>query len=209
MILFVEGPRACGKTYLIENFIADCQDPRIEYYKFYFANHIKLLGLQPLDKTPALHYFSLGNIMTILEMNLRPEYKDKIWIFDRAIISAYTWAVLRGRLTQERADTEYTTLLQSELYRNCKTIVIQVKGQTQDTSRKKDIFDGVHTTEEECNLINHFILCGSPSLDYRAWDNRLSFVTNTFNQETQRFNDDSNVAFMQKCYTLLDLRPNK
>ena len=88
MILFIEGPRHSGKTYLINNFLSVCNDPRIEYYKFYFANHIKMLDLVKLDDSAALHYFSLGNIMTIMEMNLRPEYRDKIWIFDRAILSA-------------------------------------------------------------------------------------------------------------------------
>ena len=87
MILFIEGPRHSGKTYLINNFLSVCNDPRIEYYKFYFANHIKMLDLVKLDDSAALHYFSLGNIMTIMEMNLRPEYRDKIWIFDRAIFS--------------------------------------------------------------------------------------------------------------------------
>jgi predicted AAA+ superfamily ATPase len=90
MILFVEGARHCGKTFLINKFIENCNDPRLEYYKFYFADHIKTLDLVELDSDPSLHYFSLGNIMTIMEMNLRPEYRDKIWIFDRAIISAYT-----------------------------------------------------------------------------------------------------------------------
>ena len=111
MILFVEGARHSGKTFLINKFVEDCNDPRVEYYKFYFANHIKTLDLVGLDSTPSLHYFSLGNIMTIMEMNLRPEYQDKIWIFDRAIISAYTWAILRNRLTRNAAELEFLKLL--------------------------------------------------------------------------------------------------
>lgn len=219
MILFVEGPRSCGKTYLIENFLtklkanplylAEPSVRNIEYYKFYFANHIKTLGLQNLDATPALHYFSLGNIMTIMEMNLRPQYKDKIWIFDRAIISAYSWAVLRHRLTPDRARQEYEALLNSDLYRNCKTIVIKVNRQTND-NRGKDMFDGAHSTEEEVHQLNHFIQFGLPSLDYRPWNNELSFITNTFNETTQRFNDDSDVAFTDECYRLLlGITPNK
>ena len=120
MILFIEGPRHSGKTYLIERFLEQNTDPRVEYYKFYFANHLKTLELQWQEDQPGLHYFSLGNIMTIMEMNLRPEYKDKIWIFDRAIISAYTWAILRNRLDIPRAKAEYLRLLDSELFTNCK-----------------------------------------------------------------------------------------
>ena len=115
MILFIEGPRHSGKTYLINNFLSVCNDPRIEYYKFYFANHIKMLDLVKLDDSAALHYFSLGNIMTIMEMNLRPEYRDKIWIFDRAILSANAWAILRGRLSIESAKSEYSKLVSSDV----------------------------------------------------------------------------------------------
>lgn len=204
MILSIEGPRACGKTYLIENFIKSVNDPRIEYYKFYFADHIKTLGLQNLDNTPALHYFSLGNIMTIMEMNLRPEYQGKIWIFDRSIISAYAWAILRHRLTQVRAREEYKVLLNSDLYRNCKTIVINVNRQTND-NRGKDIFDGAHSTEEEAHQLKQFIEVGRTLLDYRPWNNELSFITNTFNETTQRFNDDSTVAFTAECYRILGI----
>ena len=219
MILFVEGPRSCGKTYLIENFLKNLKaqqekyplDPTlfgVEYYKFYFANHIKTLGLQDLDATPALHYFSLGNIMSIMEMNLRPQYQGHTWIFDRAIISAYSWAVLRKRLSPERARQEYEALLNSDLYRNCKTIVVKVDRQTND-NRGKDIFDGAHSTEEEVHQLNHFIQFGRTSLDYRPWNNELSFITNTFNETTQRFNDDSDVAFTAECYRLLGIPPNK
>jgi thymidylate kinase len=219
MILFVEGPRSCGKTYLIENFLAKLKEQQkqypldpvffgVEYYKFYFANHIKTLGLQDLDATPALHYFSLGNIMSIMEMNLRPQYQGHTWIFDRAIISAYAWAVLRNRLTPNRARDEYRALLSSELYQNCKTIVIAVDRQTND-NRGKDMFDGAHSTEEEYHQLGHFLDFGVEFLSNQHRNNSLSFITNTFNETTQRFNDDSDVAFTAECYRLLGIPPNK
>ena len=202
MILFVEGARHCGKTFLINQFIEKANDPRIEYYKFYFADHIKTLGLVSLDNEPSLHYFSLGNIMTIMEMNLRPEYADKIWIFDRAIISAYTWAILRKRLTRTKAELEFLTLLKTNLYANSKTLVVSVAGQTGDSSRVKDTWDGAHSTTEEQQLMAHLIELGVKDLANSDKNNKLSIVFNSFDE-------DSVNSFNSECYTLLGIEPNK
>ena len=189
MIVFIEGPRNCGKTFLINQFMEGCTNPNIQYYKFYFANHVKLLGLQELDVTPALHYFSLGNIMTIMEMNLLPENKDKVWIFDRAIISAYTWAVLRHRLTKKEATEEYLKLLKSPLFQNCKTVVIKVNKDTEDSQRTKDIWDGAHSTQDEFDLMQEFIRAGFEELTDEIWDNDIEVINNQFDAESvKRFN---------------------
>lgn len=202
MILFVEGARHSGKTFLINQFLEKYDDPRIEYYKFYFANHVKMLDLVELDSTPALHYFSLGNIMTIMEMNLRPEYKDKIWIFDRAIISAYTWAILRKRLGRSQAELEFLKLINSDLYKNSKTLVVSVAGQTGDSSRIKDTWDGKHSTTEEQLLMASLIESGLKNLADTDKNNGLSFVFNQFDEASVN-------SFNRECCKLLGLEPNK
>lgn len=215
MILFVEGPRASGKTYLINSLLEEINPkpinsikyplepvykPKAEYYKFYFAKHIELLGLQDLDNTAALHYFSLGNIMTILEMNQQPQYKDKTWIFDRAIVSAYVWSVLRGRLTPCRAKDEFETLIGSSLYSNCKTIMITTDDDRtkHDTARNKDVFDGKHTTSEELHMFGKFLDFGKYTLCDSERDNALSIVVN-------RFDQDSTNCFIQESKKLLGI----
>ena len=202
MILFVEGARHSGKTFLINQFLEKYDDPRIEYYKFYFANHVKMLDLVELDATPALHYFSLGNIMTIMEMNLRPEYKDKIWIFDRAIISAYTWAILRKRLGRSQAELEFLKLINSDLYKNSKTLVVSVAGQTGDSIRIKDTWDGKHSTTEEQLLMASLIESGLKNLADTDKNNGLSFVFNQFDEASVN-------SFNRECCKLLGLEPNK
>lgn len=202
MILFVEGARHSGKTFLINQFLESCNDPRIEYYKFYFANHVKTLDLVGLDETPALHYFSLGNIMTIMEMNLRPEYKDKIWIFDRAIISAYTWAILRNRLSRNAAELEFLKLINSDLYKNSKTLVVAVTGQTGDSGRVKDTWDGKHATFEEQQLMAKIIESGSSQLSNNDAGNQLSFIFNQFDELSVKL-------FKNECYRLLNIEPDK
>jgi hypothetical protein len=202
MILFIEGPRGCGKTFLINQFLEECQDPRLEYYKFYFANHVKWLGLADRDSDPSLHYFSLGNIMTILEMNQRPEYRDKIWIFDRALISAYTWAVLRGRLEIEAAGDEYMKVLESDLFKNCKTLYVTVDRQTGDTTRVKDTWDGVHSTQVETDHLSHFFGLGFDLIGSSERDNGGMIVRNNFDETSVNL-------FKSACYQLLGIEPNK
>ena len=202
MILFIEGPRGCGKTFLINKFLEECCDPRLEYYKFYFANHIKRFGLAERDSDPSLHYFSLGNIMTILEMNQRPEYKDKIWLFDRALISAYTWAVLRKRLGLEAAGTEYMQVLESDLFKNCKTVYVTVDRQTADTTRIKDIWDGAHSTVEETDHLSHFFNLGFDLIGSSSRSNNGAIIQNRFDQASVDL-------FKATCYGLLGIEPNK
>jgi hypothetical protein len=202
MILQIEGPRGSGKTFLINKFLEECNDPRVEYYKFYFADHVKSLGLQSLDRTPALHYYSLGNIMTIMEMNLRPEYRDKIWIFDRAILSAYTWAILRNRLTDDVARSEYLNLLGSDLFSNYRTLLVSVNGQTDDLIRSKDLWDAAHSTSEELSIMTQLAELGSTELANSSKNNLIGRVINQF--------DESSVAsFNHECYKLLGIKPNK
>ena len=202
MILFIEGPRHSGKTFLINNFLKECSDPRLEYYKFYFANHVKTLDMVSDEKSPSLHYFSLGNIMTIMEMNLRPEYKDKIWIFDRAIISAYTWAILRNRLSRNAAELEFLKLINSDLYKNSKTLVVAVTGQTGDSGRVKDTWDGKHATFEEQQLMAKIIESGSSQLSNNDAGNQLSFIFNQFDELSVKL-------FKNECYRLLNIEPDK
>lgn len=156
MIVFVEGPRGCGKTYLLNKFFERNDDPRIVYYKFYFADWVKKLGLKGLDNDKALHYLSLGNILTILEQ-MKDDNK-KILVFDRAIISAYTWAALRKRLSESIIEVELETIVMSNYYTNCKTLWIDsYKGQNKTDDRNKDMWDNIHSATEEAYVMSELI----------------------------------------------------
>ena len=181
---------------VINKFLETCTDPRVEYYKFYFANHVKSLNLSRFDKDPALHYYSLGNIMTILEMNQRPQYKDKIWIFDRAIISAYVWAILRERLSTTEALDEYNNLLSSELFSNCKTLYIKVNGDGKESGRVKDMWDMVHSTSAEQLLMDKLIYDGGFCL-------RNPRRGNAFIEITNNWDENSIEEFKKACYFLI------
>lgn len=204
MILYVEGPRASGKTYLIREFIKSCNKPNVEYYKFYFANHVNTLNLKHLEGTPALHYFSLGNILTIMEMNLLPENSNKVWVFDRAIISAYVWAQQLGRLTEDQARSEFMTLISSNLYYNSKTLLVQptVDRSSVDSTRKKDQFDGLFSTEDELSQMSNFLQSGMKQMTDSSKNNQAISVFNNFDKA-------SVYSFIDSCNLLLQNQSNK
>jgi hypothetical protein len=96
MIIFCEGPRHSGKTHLIDEFFKQNSNPNVIYYKFKFAKYIDDFGMRDQESGAGVHYFSIGNILTILELN-KTLLKDKIVVFDRCIYSAYVWSIYRNR----------------------------------------------------------------------------------------------------------------
>ena len=101
MILVIEGHRHSGKTFLIEKFFEQNTNPKVHYYKFQFAKYIDQLEMRDQDAGPGVHYFSIANVLTILELN-QTILKDQILVFDRCIFSAYVWSIYRERMDQFR-----------------------------------------------------------------------------------------------------------
>lgn len=182
MITYIEGPRNCGKTFLLTKYFDRTEfKGKIEYYKFYFANHFKTLGLEWIEDSPALHYFSLGNIMTIMEMNVEKKLQKPI-VFDRAIISAYTWAILRKRLSKEKASEEFIKLISSPLFVNSKTVVIR-HNTLGSSNRIKDSWDNLDNSEE-WKIMSELIDLGKTHLSDKERNNELVFIDNDFNENS-------------------------
>ena len=120
MIISIEGPRNTGKSHLLNSFLEKNENPNVIYYKFLFAKYIDQFNMRDQESGPGMHYFSLGNILSIFELN-QTLFKDKIILFDRCIHSAYVWAIYRERLGREKLLAEYSKILNSELYTNCST----------------------------------------------------------------------------------------
>lgn len=139
MIVLVEGPRGTGKSHLIDNFFAQNTDDRFVYYKWNLASCVEFLDLN--DKGEVTHYFSLGSILTILEMG-NTIFKDKVLVLDRSIFSAYIWAIYRKRLPNEELMVEFMKILSSPIYQECKVIYTLRDETVKEFDRgKKDIFD--------------------------------------------------------------------
>lgn len=183
MVIFIEGPRHVGKTYLINKFLEQNNDSDVEYYKFYFADYIDKLNLHRFDQDPALHYFSLGNIMTILELN-NTLLKDKVLIFDRSVFSAYVWAQLRERLTEEEAKNEFKKLLHdTTLYENVK-VLYMTRTKEPTESRTKDYFDEFDDYQKEDRLFKNLFSEFFVQINDQKRENQLTYFSNDFTEDS-------------------------
>jgi hypothetical protein len=151
MIVMIEGPRHCGKTYLLENFFRTNANPDIMYYKFAFAKYIDDLSIRDHETGAGVHYFSIANVMTILELN-QTVFKDKLLVFDRSIFSAYVWSIYRKRMDRDRLLNEFRKILSSDLYQNCCVINIDRINSIEVSKREKDFFGNFEDYAEEWSI---------------------------------------------------------
>lgn len=184
MIIFIEGTRHSGKTYLLTQLIEKHgTDLNLLYYKFYLANEYSAI-VKDWDKSDkGIHYFSMGNIMTILD--LHKHFPEKIFVFDRAHITAATWAVLWNRLSLDEAKSELTGLITRPGYQDCKTIMIDAPDEfKQDQARKKDLWDGLISSSNEKQIMQDLI-------QSTPWTFKEGRLGNSFCNFTNNFNQDS------------------
>ena len=153
MIILIEGHRHSGKTFLMEKFFEENKDPKIHYYKFQFAKYIESLGLRDQEDGPGVHYFSIANVLTILELN-QSILKDQVIVFDRCIFSAYVWSIYRERMDKDRLANEFRKILNSELWQNCKILYVSRPTEITTEVREKDYFENFENLESEKNLFD-------------------------------------------------------
>jgi len=156
MIVFIEGPRHTGKSYLIDEFFKQNRNPNVIYYKFKFAKYIDDLGMRDQESGPGVHYFSIANVLTILELN-QTLLKDKLLIFDRSIFSAYVWSIYRNRMDRDRLLTEFEQILKGELYTNCLLVYLTRKDMPTPEKREKDYFGNFENYAAERNLFEEVL----------------------------------------------------
>ncbi len=184
MIIFIEGTRHSGKTYLLNQLIKKHgAELNLFYYKFYLADEYSAI-VKDWDKSDSgIHYFSMGNIMTILD--LHEHFPEKIFVFDRAHITAATWATIWNRIEFNQAQSELYGLIKRPGYQNCKTIMIDAPDEfKQDQARKKDLWDGLVSANEEKLLMLNLI----QDAPFRFKDGRDG---NSFDQFTNNFTAES------------------
>jgi thymidylate kinase len=183
MIIFVEGPRTAGKTTLIENFFKQNQNPNVVYYKFYFAKYLEEFDIKRWDTGAGVHYFSISNILTILELN-KNILKDKILVFDRSIFSAYTWSILRKRMETDDLLNEFEKILKSDLYSDCTLLFLRKNQHFDSKDRVKDYFDQFENYELELSIFNNIIDKFNKYIIDSSKNNRYCEFINKFDEES-------------------------
>lgn len=183
MIVFIEGPRHSGKTRLIDEFFKQNTDPNVIYYKFKFAKYIDELDMRDQETGPGVHYFSISNVLTILELN-QQLLKDKTVIFDRSIFSAYVWSIYRKRMDKTRLLNEFKKILGSDLYEHCTLLYLTKKKEVEVVKRTKDYFGNFedYSAEKEIfeEVLNETI---EYSVNSKKQNQRIDFE-NRFDRES-------------------------
>ena len=165
------------------------------YYKFYLADEYSSIVKEWDKSDKGIHYFSMGNIMTILD--LHKHFPEKIFVFDRAHITAATWATIWNRLNFDQAKAELYGLIDRPGYQNCKTVMIDAPAEfKQDTARKKDLWDGLVSSKDEHRIMRKLI----EDTPFRFRDDRIG---NSFEYFTNNFSPDSVDEFCSLIQTLV------
>jgi thymidylate kinase len=183
MIVLVEGPRGAGKSHLVDNFFAQNEDDRFVYYKWNFASWVEFLNLK--EKGEVTHYFSLANILTVLEMS-STIFKDKILILDRSIFSAYVWANYRGRIPKHDLIEEFHRIISGPLYNNCKLIYVNRDNLVQKYNRgNKDIFDQYEDYHREKQEFDEWLTIFNEQINDMFRGNAAFMFNNRFDTKSQ------------------------
>ena len=183
MIIFIEGCRHVGKTHLIDSFFKQNTNPNVIYYKFRFAHYIDELEMRDQENGPGVHYFSIANVLTILELN-KTLLKDKIVVFDRSIFSAYVWSIYRNRMDKERLISEFEKVLNGDLYENCVLFYLTRKDMPTPAKRNKDYFGNFENYDQEKIVFDEIISKFMHQATDASRKNNYIEFTNNFDPES-------------------------
>jgi thymidylate kinase len=196
MIIMIEGHRHSGKTYLIEKFFEQNMNPDVHYYKFQFAKYIDELGMRDQETGPGVHYFSIANVLTILELN-NTLLKDKILVFDRCIFSAYVWSIYRERMGQFRLVEEFKKILTSDLFNDVKLLYVERDEDIKITKREKDYFGNFESADHEKELFERI---------FSEFNHQITDIerNNEFGRMINEFDDASSIQFNRMLNDLIN-----
>ena len=181
MIVIIEGHRSSGKTFLIDKFFEQNQNPKVHYYKFKFAKYIDDLKMRDQETGPGVHYFSIANVLTILELN-RTLLKDHVLVFDRCIFSAYVWSIYRERMGTLRLLEEFKKILDSELYQASKLLYVERAEGIEINRGIKDYFGNFENADREKEIFERIFSEFMFQMTDVSRDNEFSRMTNHFNE---------------------------
>lgn len=190
MIIMIEGPRGVGKSTLVDNYFKENPREDVIYYKFAFSDYIKNLGFEDQEKGPGVHYFSISNIITILEIS-NTILKDKHVIFDRSIFSAYVWSIFRDRMPKNRLMVEFYNILRSPIYRDCKLVSVEnPDGHVPFLRNKSDIFNKYESFNEESEIYSEVFSTFNGDINNEFKGNvGYKFINNKDDNSIREFNN--------------------
>ena len=176
-IIFIEGSRNVGKTFLIDSI-----DKDITKYKFPFAKYYnecfsymskiqnKIMKHEDINKRAELFYLTIGYDITILDLFKQGIIKEDL-IVDRGILSDIIFGIQSGRVSLPEAIEAWFWILDTygEFFE-----IIYIKAKHVEDNRNKDVWDIYNQTETN-NLYEEFMEIGEVYVNY---------FTNNFDEDS-------------------------
>jgi len=203
MIIIIEGSQGSGKTHLVrslkKNYVEREGLENIIFYKYQHVAHLRNLDIEHIEPDPGFHYFTISNTLTILELH-QAILSDKVFVFDRGVISAYVWSIMRKRLSDGALNREFRNLLNNKLFSNCH--IIRIKANLQMDRDHSDIFDNYTDTNVENNLFDILIRHNIDLLQNQE-------KNNTYHEVINHMDKLSEAALYQTFVKILSENNNK
>lgn len=181
MLHVIEGVRASGKSHLINKFFEQNTDPDVVYYKFQFADYLVNLNMKDQEAGPGGHYFSIANVLSMLELN-KTLLNDKFVVFDRALISAYVWSMYRERMSEPRLMRELNAIMKSDLYSDVSILYVDRPENIETKERGKDYFCQFENASEEKYWFDTVISENQEHIKDGNRNNSMWRMTNNFDE---------------------------
>lgn len=132
MIIFLEGPRASGKSTLLKSLSSE-----IEKFQFEFVNYVDYFQLERNSRN--LHDFSLGKDLMLMQLN-----RDGIIPFtvvDRGPLTVIVYSLMDNRISEKEIGDFKKLLIENNLWKDCYVILLKTN-KPQGGKRIKNEWNG-------------------------------------------------------------------
>ncbi len=184
-LIFVEGARNCGKTFLIQSLSLGLQTYKFPFAKYFNECYARSVSQDAdvindrkvaLNGRKELFYLTLGYDITILDLYKQGIIKESL-VVDRGILSDIIFGIQSGRIGKDEA-VESWKWLESE-YGEFFDIVF-IESEIKKDDRNKDMWE-LYDASSTVKIYNDFL---------RLLNIRYHPVSNTFDQDGVRaFNE--------------------
>lgn len=182
-MIIVEGPRNCGKSYLISNIIFKRM---FKKYKFSFADFDRSFRF---DESAAVN-FAMGKDFQILKLAQDKMLKDGI-LMDRGPISSIVYGLLNGRMDMDFADELIKEII--KLLKCSGIHIIYVYGKNPIERKNKDKWDEMEYGKQKQMYDTIF-----SKIESCYFLNKTSFEN--------KFNSESILSFNKLIFELFSIR---
>lgn len=192
-MIYIEGPRNAGKTYLLERYLKENPNKFFTYKFPYFSLYEKLNLEKELNAGTHFSYGKDLDLLSLAKMNLLPENL----ILDRGFVSTIIFAMI-FRKAKEEEMTRYIELIKDK-YKDVKINILYIEPNISNRDAL-GLSEGREKDSAELpalNLVGDTILDSTYEFKYKWVLSQLVDVPNiTIHRFTNNFDEESVSSFI-------------